>query len=138
MVLAVQVRESSIEERKLMIAVLEEPKRQLMMEHMESGRMTVAQKFLVAYAKIVVDRENGIVLQGVYFGGIGDDAAEAESIAKECVNTIRGGTILPKVMPLDSDHQVIDALYDATERFEKVTANMIEADQIISKSKRRK
>jgi hypothetical protein len=95
-------------------------------------------KYLVAYAKIVVDREQGIALQGVYFGGIGETLPEAESIAKDCVNNIRGGTILPKVLKLDGDGRVIDALYEATEKFEKVTANMVEADSIINRNRRKK
>jgi hypothetical protein len=98
----------------------------------------VAEKYLVAYAKIVVDREQGIALQGVYFGGIGDTLHEAEVIAKDCVNNVRGGTILPKVLKLDGQGRVIDALYEATEKFEKVTANMIEADSIINRGRRKK
>ncbi len=97
--------------------------------------MPAVEKFMVAYAKIVVDRQEGIALQGVYFGGIGNTQAEADAIARQCVNTIRGGTILPRILKLDGEHKVIDALYDATERFERVTASMQEADQIINKKK---
>lgn len=95
-------------------------------------------KYLVAYAKIVVDKENGISLAGVYFGGIGDTPAEAEIIARECVNTIRGGTILPKVMPLEDNGHVLEALYDATDKFERVTENMKEADATVNRARARK
>jgi hypothetical protein len=98
----------------------------------------VPDKFIVAYAKIVVDRDDGIMLQGVYFGGIGDTLPEAENLARECVNTVRGGTILPKVLRVQGDHKVIDALYEATEKFERVTANMVETDQIINTKRGRK
>ncbi len=94
-------------------------------------------KFMVAYAKIVVDKDDGITLAGVFFGGIGDTTTEAENIARECVNTVRGGTILPRVVKLDKDGQVIDALYDATEKFERITQNMIESDQIINKRRKK-
>ncbi len=96
-------------------------------------------QYLVAYAKIVVDKTTDaarIELAGVFFGGIGETQAEAEAIAKECVNTIRGGTILPRVVKLEGDGQLIEALYDATERFERIAANMIEADAIITKRKK--
>ncbi len=98
----------------------------------------MADKFMVAYAKIVVDKDNRIALAGVFFGGIGDTANEAENIARECVNTIRGGTIIPRVVKLERDGQVIDALYDATEKFERVTQNMIESDQIINRGRKKK
>lgn len=95
-------------------------------------------KFLVAYAKIVVDKDNGISLAGVYFGGVGDTKDEAETIARECVNTIRGGTILPKVMILEDNGQVLEALYDATDKFERVTKNMVEADATVNRARAKK
>lgn len=98
----------------------------------------MADKFLVAYAKIVVDKDEGIALAGVYFGGIGDTPTEAEMIARECVNTVKGGTILPRVVKLQGDGQVVDALCDATEKFERVTADMVESDRIISRGRKRK
>ncbi len=97
----------------------------------------MADKYMVAYAKIVLDKDEGIVLAGVFFGGIEDTLAAAELAAKECVNTIRGGTILPKVIKLGEDCKVIDALYDAADKFERVTTNMIESDKIISRGRRK-
>lgn len=107
------------------------------------GRTTLkgnrmSDKFMVAYAKISVDKDDGISLVGVFFGGIGNTHQEAEEIARECVNTIRGSTtILPKVFKLDGDGKVIDALYDATEKFERVTQSMIETDQIVNRRKKK-
>jgi hypothetical protein len=93
-------------------------------------------KYMVAYAKLTMDRDEGIVLQGVYFGGLGSTKDEADNIARECVNGVRGGTIIPKVMMLNGQHQMIEALYEATEKFEKLTGSMNEADSIINKRKR--
>ena len=95
-------------------------------------------KFMVAYAKIVVDKNGEVILAGVFFGGIGDTHTEAESIARECVNTIRGGTILPQIINLKGECQVMDAMYDATEKFEQVTKNMIDSDQIIGRARKKK
>lgn len=94
-------------------------------EHME--------KFVVAYAKIITDK-SGIHLQGVYFGGLGDTPQEADTIARDCVNRIRGGTVLPKVMRINGDHQVLDALYDASDKFEHTTVQMQEAEKIINRT----
>lgn len=91
------------------------------------------EKFVVAYAKITTDKA-GIHLQGVYFGGLGDSVGEADDIARECVNRIRGGTVLPKVMPISGDHQVLEALYDASDKFEMVTLQMQEAEKIINRT----
>ena len=97
-----------------------------------AGSVTVT-KYLVAYARIQSDKDSDITLQGVFFGGIGDSVKEADMIARECVNTIKGGTILPKVLALDKS-TVIDAMLDATEKFEQVTAYMVEADNTIKRS----
>jgi len=89
------------------------------------------QKFLVAYARINIDRMDGIVLSGVYFGAVCDTTEEAAAAAKKCVNTIRGGTILPRIFILDQEHNVINGLYDAMDKFERVVHNMQESDAII-------
>lgn len=103
----------------------------------DSGLLVAGrEKYVVAYAKIITDKE-GIILQGVYFGGLGDSLDEAESVARECVNGMRGGTILPRVLKINGNNQVLDALYDATDRFEQITANMQEADEILNRTGRR-
>jgi hypothetical protein len=98
--------------------------------------VTTVAKYMVAYAKLTMDRDDGIVLQGVYFGGLGNTKDEADTIARECVNGTRGGTIIPKVMLLNGQHQMIEALYEVTEKFEKLTGSMNESDSIINKRKR--
>jgi len=102
-------------------------------EHAGSGIVT---KYLVAYARIQSDKDSEITLQGVYFGGMGDTPEEAEKIARECVNTIKGGTILPKVLLVDTG-QVIDAMLNVTDTFEKVTSYMVDADNTIRRSSKR-
>ena len=94
-------------------------------------------KYIVAYAKIIADKEN-INLQGVYFGGASSSPEEANAIARNCVNTIRGGTILPKVMPVKGTGQLLDAMFDACERFEQITAYMVESNETIVRTNNRK
>jgi hypothetical protein len=94
-------------------------------------------KHIVAYAKISTDKDK-IALQGVYFGGVGDTQIEADAIARECVNTIRGGTILPQVLPLEGQGQLMDAMFDACDKFEQVTAYMVEANDTIMRTSNKK
>lgn len=101
-------------------------------------RRKKVEKYVVAYAKIVTDKEDGISLAGVYFGGLGDTQPEADELARECVNTVRGGTILPRVLPINGNGQLLEAMFDATDKFEQVTAYMVEADQIIVRTQKKK
>ena len=94
--------------------------------------------YVVAYAKITEDKRKGISLSGVYFGGIGDTLEDAEQIARKCVNEIRGGTIIPKVLKIRGSYQVIPAMNEAFDRFCDIADQMIEADQIISRTKNNK
>lgn len=95
-------------------------------------------EYIVAYAKFVECKENGSELNGVFFGGIGDTYQDAESIAKECVNSARGGYILPKIVELTGPHQVIEALYDVEEQFERLQRQMVECHTTISRTNSRK
>jgi hypothetical protein len=98
--------------------------------------MSVTQAaYVVAYAKIVTDKQ-GIHLNGVFFGGIGDTPEQAHDIARECVNTIRGGTILPRVIQIQEKYKVLDALYEAADKFESTTLQMQEANKIITRSQK--
>lgn len=95
------------------------------------------ERWVVAYAKILIDKESGVLLQGVYFGGLGNDHSEAEMIARECVNTIKGGTILPRVYRITTEYSLIDALYEAADKFEQMTIEMKKADDILNRSQRK-
>jgi len=94
------------------------------------------ESFVVAYAKITTNKE-GIHLLGVYFGGLGATADEANQVARDCVNRVKGGTILSKVIPLNGKHRLLDALMDASDKFEMITMQMKEAEAIINKTQKR-
>ena len=93
------------------------------------------EKYAVAYAKITTNKD-GINLQGVYFGGVGQSLQEANQVAKDCVNRIRGGTILSKVIELNGRNTLLDALMDASDKFEAITLQMQEAEAIINRTQR--
>ena len=95
------------------------------------------EKYLVAYAKVTTDKDEGICLQGVFFGGIGDTVDEADRIARDCINTTRGGTIIPKVLKIEEECQLIDLMLDAADKFERVVELMIEANNTIDRSSKK-
>jgi len=91
--------------------------------------------YVVAYAKITEDK-SGIKLAGVYYGGMGPTMDDAEVIAKKCINEVRGGIIMPKILPVSGRNQVIDALYSAAEKLERTVFQMQETGKILAKSRR--
>jgi hypothetical protein len=94
--------------------------------------------YLVTYAKIVEDKQKGLFLDSVCLGGLGVTEADADEIARQCASTIKGATIIPKIIPVSRRLQAIDLLYDASDQFEKLAAQMIEADMVISKNANRR
>lgn len=98
----------------------------------------MSEGYMVAFAKMSIDKEDGISLQGVYLGGVSDTHEEAEVIARECVNSIKGKTILPRIIRIDANYKVIDALYDAHDRFEAMTEKMREAESIMCREAKKK
>lgn len=111
------------------------------MNNNENGTLTKNQnaneQWTVAYAKILLDKDRGVTLSGVYLGGIGRTSDEADMIARECVNTIKGGTIIPKIIRIDENTTLIDALYDAHDRFETIIKRMQDAESILSNGKKK-
>lgn len=99
---------------------------------------TQAECWVVVYAKISTDKDNGIKLQGTYFGGQAVSFTIAENLARECVNSIKGGTIIPKIFKLDLSGDLVEIMYTATEKFEKEVERMIEADRIITKGQEKR
>lgn len=92
------------------------------------------EKYLVAYARVTTDKDEGICLQGVFFGGIGGTIEEANDIARDCVNTIRGGTIMPKVLKIEQENQLIDLMLDAADKFERVVELMVETENTLNRN----
>lgn len=89
--------------------------------------------YMVAYAKLSIDKEIGVNLLGVFLGGVAESHEEAEVLARDCVNSIKGKTVLPKIIKIDDKYRVIDALYDVHDRFEQMTEKMREAELIMDR-----
>lgn len=93
--------------------------------------------FVVAYAKISLDKGpdgSEVVLQGVYYGGLVPSHIAAEQLARECVNKVRGATvIIPHISELDEDGLIYDALCIAEEHFQRIMLNMKESSAIYAR-----
>jgi len=96
----------------------------------------------VFYAKIVDDKEEGVYMAGVYFGGIAPSKSEADAIARECVNTVKGGSVIPKVQPIPENYHFMDVMQDVIEKFRALeselflTEETLEATSVRSAKKR--
>lgn len=105
---------------------------------MVSQEASRQETWFVVYAKIVDDKEDGISLAGVYFGGAGNTRQVAEGIARECVNGIKGGTIMPKLYEAGTSATLPSIMTQAEAFFKKKEAEMITTAEIISRSHKRK
>ena len=92
---------------------------------------------IVCYAKVVEDKEDGVYIDDVHFGGAGITKRDAERIAKNCVSTVRGGTIIPMILETTGKNQLIDIIDKAKARFRRMEDEMAAAEEIIRNNKRR-
>ena len=96
----------------------------------------------VVYAKAIDDKELGIFIEGVYFGGMAQDHDQANRIATDCTNNVRGGTAIVRIMPIPSKKALIGVFKDARTRFDKLEREMIETEDVLAanatRSKRRR
>lgn len=90
--------------------------------------------YLVAYAKVTIDKTEGIELLGTFFGGVSPSEAEAEDIARTCVNNHKNTTILPLISSMYHPQDILEKLDQMHDRFVKKVKTMQETHQIISAS----
>jgi hypothetical protein len=91
---------------------------------------------IVCYAKIVDDKEDGIKLVGVYFGGAAPDQHGATAIVRDCINNVRGGTILARSWPTTGPGQVPAVLQLATLHYRKIEDQMIHNQEILTRTRK--
>lgn len=93
--------------------------------------------FFIVYARIIDDKHAGVKLGGVYFGGTAETFQEAEEIAKDCVNTIKGGTVIPKIYD-SHNKRLLPIMLEAQEKFQKLEEQMLLAQDIMTRNTRRR
>jgi len=94
--------------------------------------------YCVSYAKISLDKEDGVELLGIFFGGVSQSEQEAEVIAAECVNTTKGCTVIPSILVINEDMDLLHTMDDAHDRFKKKIAQMQEAYSILNRPHKKK
>ena len=90
--------------------------------------------YMVTYACIIDDKEDGVYMQDIYFGGIADGYAEAEGIARACVNSTKSGTIVPKIVPLHSGDVVLNVMHNVIKRFRDLEQQMFATESIMNRN----
>jgi hypothetical protein len=80
----------------------------------------------IVYARMNLNKGE-LDLHGVYFGGIAGSSEEADVMAKACVNSTKTHMIIPKVMDFKDGDNLIDVLYDAADKFDRMFSYMKEA-----------
>jgi hypothetical protein len=91
-------------------------------------------QFLVAYAKIIDDKEDGIYMQDVYYGGVATNAKDAEQIARDCTSSGKGGIIIPKIFKMLEGDSILGALQTASARFRTIESQMINAEEVYDRT----
>lgn len=86
---------------------------------------------VVLFAKAVDDKEDGIYLEDVYFGGVAYGKDDAERIAKNCTNNTRGGTAIVRIMPIKAQNTLLEVFREAKLRFDKLERQMVETEGIL-------
>lgn len=89
----------------------------------------------IIYGKAVDDKELGIYIEGVFFGGVAADHTEADKLAKTCVNCTHGGIAITKIIPIN-DKTLHEVFSDAVSRFDKIEREMIETEETLAASQR--
>jgi len=90
-------------------------------------------KYIVLYAKLVDDKELGILMTGIYIGGVCETEAQADEIATRCVSETQGGLILPKVTEIGTDN-ILDVIKELERQFDKLADTMYENERILKRN----
>ena len=91
---------------------------------------------VVIYRKAIDDKEIGIYIEGVFFGGVAEDQEEADRLARAAVNCTVGGTAIPKIIPI-GDKNLHQIFKEAKTRFDKIEREMMETEAILLANQQR-
>lgn len=86
--------------------------------------------FVVFYGRFIQDKTQGIHLEGTYYGGIAEDLIQGNAIAKNCVETVRGAMVVPRVLPMIDGATITDLIPSAVQKLRALEREMIEAEDI--------
>lgn len=95
------------------------------------------ESLVVLYAKAVDDKDVGIYLEGIYFGGVACDQVYANKIARECTNNVRGGTAIIRIVPVITPNTLLEVFREARARFDRLERDMVVTEEILQANNRR-
>ena len=88
---------------------------------------------LVAYAKLVDDKELGTLMVGVYYGGLAENEIEADDIARKCVSMTQGGIVIIRTSQLING-DFLATLKHLSGVFERMAERIYENERIMVRS----
>ena len=94
-------------------------------------------RHIVVFARVIEDKQDGVYISGVYFGGLSGTKEGADEIAHYCVNNMRGGIIIPKIFKTSSKNDLLNIMDEARKRFWALEQRMIEAEDIMQRNQER-
>lgn len=83
------------------------------------------------YAKFIDDSKLGILMVGIYFGGLCDTKIEADKMAVRCVKSNHSGMIMPRIMKMISP--LHSSIKDMCDQFQQIANRIYDNEQTISK-----
>ena len=92
---------------------------------------------VIIYGKAVDDKELGVYIDGIYFGGTAETRPEADRIARQCINNTHGGVAIIKILTLQPGHSLIQVFNEAVHRFAKIEREMIETEMTLEATAKR-
>lgn len=90
-------------------------------------------KWFVVYAKVIDDKGSNIRVTEAHFGGVGNTEEIAEQIARECVNSIKGGTPIVKLFRANGILRLKEVMDEADEKFRLIEERMLMTAEIINR-----
>lgn len=94
--------------------------------------------YLISYVHIQIENQESYIDFSLYFAGLVESKEEAEIIARTCSLNLKNGTIIPKILGFDRNMFLIDMMYDASEKFQKILLQMREMHDRFSNFKKKK
>lgn len=91
--------------------------------------------YIVSYAKIQDDKEMGMLMTGIYFGGLCADEVQADKLAKKCVSETQGGIVIPKVMKL-KHRNLLEAVRNMEAMFDEMADTMYDNEEAYNRDNR--
>lgn len=94
--------------------------------------------YLITYVHIITENHDNYDNFSLYFAGLASTQEEAKKIAKSCSYNLKNGTIIPKILSYDKKMNLIDMMYDASDKFDKILAQMKEMHERLNTQKNKK